>query len=89
MNQPSQEFAYGQLHSMSFIQLFHLCVAIASWEWTRNRDLSLVVGRARECDRRRVSQPACAAVFLNEGGDVRAERITSAGKRANSCCTAW
>jgi len=33
MSQPSQGFAYGQLHSLSFIQLFHLCVAIARKTW--------------------------------------------------------
>ena len=89
MNQPSQGPIYGELHSMSFIQLFHLCVAIASWKWARNRDLSLVLNRAQECDRRQVLQPAYAAVFLHDGGTVRLERITSAGERASSCCTAW
>jgi hypothetical protein len=89
MKQPSQGPIYGELHSMSFIQLFHLCVAIASWKWARNRDLSLVVGRAQECDRKRRLQPAYAAVLLHEGRNVRAERITSAGERASSCCTAW
>lgn len=33
MNQLSQEFAYGQLQSMSFIQLFHLCVTITKRNW--------------------------------------------------------
>jgi hypothetical protein len=36
MNQQSQMFAYGQLHSMSFIQLFHLCVALARRNWFLN-----------------------------------------------------
>lgn len=89
MKQQSQRPIYGELHSMSFIQLFHLCVAIASWKWDRKRDISLVVGRAQECDRRRVLQPAYAAVFLHDGRDVRTERVASAGERASSCCIAW
>jgi hypothetical protein len=49
----------------------------------------LVVARAQESDRRRVLQPAYAAVFLHEGRDVRSERITSAEERPSPCCTAW
>jgi len=89
MKQAAHEPIYAELHSMSFIQLFHLCVAIASWKWTRKRDLSLVPERAKECDRRRAFQPVYAAVFLHEGRDVRGEPITSSGERAPSCCTAW
>jgi len=88
MKQPIQGPMYGELHSMSFIQLFHLCVAIASWNWSRNRDLSLVVGRAQECDRRRASQPAYAAVLLHESGVTRSERsVGTCG--TGSGITAW
>ena len=87
MKQPSRRPIYGELHSMSFIQLFHLCVAIASWKWARRRDLSLVVGRAEECDRRRRLQPAYAAVLLHESGVAQRERAI--GSHTGSCPTAW
>ena len=89
MNQPSQGPIYGELHSMSFIQLFHLCVAITSWNWVRNRDLSLVVGRAQECVRRRSQQPAYAAMLLHEHRIVPCEPSTEAGNPIGSCITAW
>ena len=89
MKQPSQGPIYGELHSMSFIQLFHLCVAIASWKWTRNKDLSLVVERAEECDRRRRLQPAYAAILLHENRIARSEPPTVGGSRIGSRITAW
>ena len=88
MNQPSQGPIYGELHSMSFIQLFHLCVAIASWKWARGRDLDLVVGRAEECDRRRRLQPDYAAVLLCDSGVSQSERSLR-HKLTSSCITAW
>ena len=39
MNQPNQAFAYGELRSLSFIELFHLCVAITRRRWFRDRKL--------------------------------------------------
>jgi hypothetical protein len=39
MNQPNQAFAYSELRSLSFIELFHLCVAIARRRWFRDRKL--------------------------------------------------
>jgi hypothetical protein len=90
MNQPSQGPIYGELHSMSFIQLFHLCVAITSWNWVRNRDLSLVVGRAQDyCVRRRSQQPAYAAMLLHENGIAPGEPCTDGESRIGSCITAW
>jgi|NGEPerStandDraft_6_1074524.scaffolds.fasta_scaffold596911_1 hypothetical protein len=89
MNQPSQEFAYGQLHSLSFIQLFHLCVAIAGWQWTQSRDRALILGRVQECDRRRLLQPAYGAVFLRDSRDVRCEPSSDRGDCITSCDEAW
>jgi hypothetical protein len=88
MNQPSQGPIYGELHSMSFIQLFHLCVAIATWKWARSRDLTLVVGRAEECDCRRPLEPAYAVVLLHDSGVAQCERSIG-HKRTSSCITAW
>ena len=88
MRQPSQGPIYGELHSMSFIQLFHLCVAIASWKWAQSRDLSLVVGRAEECDRRRRLQPVYAAVLLHDFGVTQTEGSIG-HERTSSCSTAW
>ena len=70
MNQPSQSFRYGQLHSMSFTELFHLCVAIAGWKWSHSRERSLVVERATDCERRRLRHSAYAAVLLRESREV-------------------
>jgi hypothetical protein len=89
MKQPSQEPIYGELHCMSFIELFHLCIAIASWKWDRNRNLSLVLERAQECDRRRNQQPAYAAMLLHETRIARSEPPTVGGRRVGSCITAW
>jgi len=88
MKQPSQEPIYGELHSMSFIQLFHLCVAIASWNWARSTDLSLVVARAEECDRRRRLQPGYAAVLLHDSRVAQSDRSIG-HERTSSCITAW
>jgi len=71
VNQSSQRPIYGELHSMSFIQLFQLCVAIAQWKWDRNTEISMVVKRAEKCDRRRRLQPAYAAVLLHDSGVAR------------------
>jgi hypothetical protein len=89
MKQPNQEFSYGQLHSLSFIQLFHLCVAIAGWKWSQSRDLSLIVGRVQDCDRRRLLQPAYAAVCLHDSEDVRREPSSDGTDRISSCDEAW
>jgi len=89
MKQPSQEPIYGELHSMSFIELFHLCVAIAGWSWARKTNISLIVERAQECDRRRSQQPAYAAILLHECAIARSEAPTIGGSRIGSCITAW
>ena len=89
MKQPSQEFAYGQLHSLSFIQLFHLCIAIAGWQLAQSRDRSFIVGRVQDCDRRRLLQPAYAAVFHRDRGDVRWEPSGDRGDRISACDEAW
>ena len=73
---------------MSFIQLFHLCVAIASWKWAQIRDLSLVVGRAEEFDRRRRLQPVYAAILLHRSGVAQSEGSIG-HERTSSCSTAW
>jgi len=89
MKQPSQGFAYGQLHSLSFIQLFHLCVAVARWKWLQSREQSLLVARAHDCYRRRLLQPAYAAVCLGGDGDVWAERASSDGDSMRHFDEAW
>jgi hypothetical protein len=88
MKQPIQGPMYGELHSMSFIQLFHLCVAISGWKWSRRRDRSLVVERAQECDRRRQFQPAYAAMLLHESRITPSDWPTNAGLEPSSCSTA-
>ncbi len=37
MTQQKGAFAYHELRSLSFIQLFHLCVALARQRWFRER----------------------------------------------------
>ena len=89
MKQPSQGFAYGQLRSLSFIQLFHLCVATATWKWLQSRERSLLVARAHDCFRRRLQQPAYAAVCLDGDGNVWAERASSEGDSMRYFDEAW
>ena len=73
MSQPSQPFAYEQLCSMSFIQLFHLCVAITKQTWLLNLE---------EADERH-QQPrfqAAADIHDNRGGALQ-RRWCSRGHR--------
>ena len=65
MSQPVQGFAYGQLHSLSFRDLFRLLVLLTRWsrsEWER----SFLTGRASDCLLLSSHQPAYAALFRRE-----------------------
>ena len=81
MSQPEHEgFAYGQLHSLSFHELFRLLTLLTRWhraEWER----SFVTERASDCFRIRSLHPAYAAVFRPDSGDISVE-LTVRGRRA-------
>jgi len=77
---------YGELHSMSFIQLSHLCMAIAGWKWMQQCDPSLITSRALECERRRTLQPDGAAVLLCESSIARSEHPTYGGGPIRALC---
>ena len=85
MSQPSQMFGHDQLRSLSFIQLFHLCVALARWNREQSREQSLMVRRAEECDRERLLQPGYAAVLLHESGEGLCGTDGRGSRRTRAC----
>lgn len=80
MSQKRHEFEYSQLHSLTFTQLFHLMVVMARAHSTLRQE-TLIVGRASDCCRKRLSQPAYAALFLSDHGMRRPERPTDSGTK--------
>jgi hypothetical protein len=85
MDQLSQSIAPKQLRCMSFIQLFHYFVAIASWDWPNSRCWFLNLDRANDCDQWLSLQPAYAAVSRSSTGDIPHERPCSGGHRTHAC----
>ena len=78
MSQPVL-FPYVQLNNLSFIQLFQLFRTLVAWKWMRRKEKSFVLGRASDCCRERLAEPAYAAVLLMERNSTPSELITHTG----------
>jgi hypothetical protein len=83
MSPTRHEFEYGRLQNLSFTQLFQLLVAMAHCHSALCQE-ALIVGRASDCCRRRLAQPAYAAVFLADHRGVRSEKPTEPGNQKRS-----
>jgi hypothetical protein len=75
MSQARNVFAYDQLRCLSFLQLFHLFVDIASQTWLFDLE------RAAEAEQWLWSQPPLAAGFRSSSGDVLQQRVGGCGRR--------
>jgi hypothetical protein len=80
MNPERHQFEYADLHKLSFTQLFRLMAAMVHCHSTMYQE-ALVVGRASDCCRKRLSHPAYAAVFLSDRGICHRERPTESGSQ--------
>ena len=65
MNPKRHQFEYADLHRLSFPQLFRLMVAMVHCHSSARQE-ALIVTRASDCYRKRISQPAYAALFLSD-----------------------
>lgn len=83
MSQARQEFAYDQLHCMSFIQLFHLLVAITNRTWLANPE------KAAENERWLPSLPSLATGLRCSSGEALHLRSGGNGPRLRKCDERW
>lgn len=83
MSQARHEFAYDQLHCMSFIQLFHLLVAIA------NRTCLANLEEAVEEKLWLRSLPAVVAGFRYSSGEALHQRLGGNGPRLRMRDERW
>ncbi len=83
MSQAHQEFAYDELHCMSFIQLFHLLVTIA------NRSCLANLGVAAEDERLLPSLPVLVAGSRCNGGEALQQRLGGNGLRLRERHDSW
>jgi hypothetical protein len=83
MSQARREFAYDQLHCMSFIQLFHLLVAIANRTWLTNLE------RAAENERWLPSLPSLVAGFRSGSTEAVHQRTGGNGSRLRERDERW
>ena len=83
MSQARQPFAYDQLHCMSFIQLFHVLVAIA------NRSCLANLKEAAEDERWLPSLPVLVAGLRYNGGEALQQRLGGNGSRLRKRDESW
>ena len=83
MSQARQEFAYDQLHCMSFIQLFHLLVAIANRTWSANLE------RAAENERWLPYLPSVVAGIRCGSSEALHQRPAENGPRLRERDECW
>ena len=83
MSQARRGFAYDQLHDMSFIQLFHLLVAIANRYWLTNPE------RAAEAERWHPPVPVMVAGFRYNGGEALQQRSGHSGAELRERNEVW
>jgi hypothetical protein len=83
MSQARQEFAYDRLHCMSFIQLFHLLVAIANRTWLANLE------RATENERWLPYLPSVVAGIHRGSGEALCRRPGENGPRLRERDEPW
>lgn len=82
MKQTSQPFAYEQLRSLSFTDLFQLFFMIARRIWFRNLEW------ANESDDRLSSQPPQAARFPYSNEDGSRGQLVNGERQKHSCAHA-
>jgi hypothetical protein len=83
MSQSRQAFAYDQLRCMSFIQLFHLLVAIANRNWLANLE------EAAADERWLPSLPGLVAGFRYSSGEALQQRLGANGPRLPERDSRW
>ena len=79
MSQPEQGFAYGQLQSLSFHELFRLLMLLTRWKNAQREQLFLTA-RVSDCLRFRSCQPAYAALLRRDSGDISVEVTVRKGQ---------